>query len=561
MLHLILGSLGTLMSFFGIFTNLYVLVVLLRNKKARTSNEWILLHLSSCGLTASLTNLLCIGPSVFLEKWITASGSSMVSVGCDVTGAATLSLQLLIVWSICALSADRCAAIVSPLRYTQVITRRKIAAFFLSVWIITISVVLVSFFIKPAELQRHQSGTITTEVAGVTTLGGRGIPHIVPVWDHRQTLGPGDEASVTPYFPTTTIVDLDNPRSTEEDNDDVLSNTATMGYISTLHDVTTDHLLLQQQQPQQQNASQLYAQGPFQYRPLIGVCLPKLSSISVLGALWVSGWIILILIAPMVTILICDFTVLSIARRQRHRIIMALYQITAVTQVTVTGSKGAPLPGLWLNRSVPARSRACRAVWEDMMTLLVLHVPLILIFILESTLDSHSAPFQIDTVASLSLFLTPSLTGILYGIRARPLRTASPVDGSPRLSGSRLKSFRSSSPSPNSSPTMTPQRRQSTNDLRPPPFPLAMSISPSHGHLGNHHHHHAGTLGNQLNGGKRKVRSFLHLPSQVDMQEFWSGMRRPNRSPTIVITHEIRLKDSSSSLCSQLPSPAAEQRL
>lgn len=121
---------------------------------------------------------------------------------------------------------------------------------------------------------------------------------------------------------------------------------------------------------------------------------------------------------------------------------------------------------------------------------------------------------------------------------------------------------RSTSPSPNSSPIMTP-RRQSTNDLRPPPpFQLSMSISPSHGNLGRNH------IGNHLNmdepmdgscNNKRKVRSFLHIPSQVDMQEFWSGLRRPNRSPTIVITHELRIKESSSSLA-QVPSSAAEEQ-
>jgi hypothetical protein len=120
---------------------------------------------------------------------------------------------------------------------------------------------------------------------------------------------------------------------------------------------------------------------------------------------------------------------------------------------------------------------------------------------------------------------------------------------------------RSSTPSPNSSPICTPARRLSSNDLRPPPIHLTMHTSPSHDHLGrNHNGNHVGS-GFKNGNNKRKVRSFLHIPSQVDMQEFWSGLRRPNRSPTIVITHEIRIKESTSSVFNP-PSPTdAEQRL
>lgn len=59
MLHLILGSLGTLMSFFGIFTNLYVLVVLLRNKKVQ--NKLLCMHfLPTCVCTYHQSTSICI---------------------------------------------------------------------------------------------------------------------------------------------------------------------------------------------------------------------------------------------------------------------------------------------------------------------------------------------------------------------------------------------------------------------------------------------------------------------------------------------------------------------
>ncbi len=76
---------------------------------------------------------------------------------------------------------------------------------------------------------------------------------------------------------------------------------------------------------------------------------------------------------------------------------------------------------------------------------------------------SHYAPEPLICSATASLFLSPTFNSILYGVRARPLKTAlrsylrkrmtnstlqheirerlSPVDGSPRAS-SRGKSFR-----------------------------------------------------------------------------------------------------------------------
>ena len=77
--------------------------------------------------------------------------------------------------------------------------------------------------------------------------------------------------------------------------------------------------------------------------------------------------------------------------------------------------------------------------------------------------ENHAAPEPLIYFGAVSLFLTPTCNALLYGVRARPLRTAvrsylrkrmtnstlqheiqqrlSPVDGSPRAS-SRAKSFR-----------------------------------------------------------------------------------------------------------------------
>lgn len=130
-----------------------------------------------------------------------------------------------------------------------------------------------------------------------------------------------------------------------------------------------------------QNESLQEGFSSLEFRRAMGLCLPRVYYTSLPSMLWVTEWIFVILVAPLCTILVCDLVVLSIARKQRHRIVMALYQITLSAQATVVRSKGATPPQLWLNRSIPARSRACRAVLEDISSLVLIHLPLILILV------------------------------------------------------------------------------------------------------------------------------------------------------------------------------------
>lgn len=264
-------------------------------------------------------------------------------------------------------SVDRCAAIVSPLRYTQVVTRKRIAIFFVTVWLVSVATVVAAFFIPISqnvpEASLVQKGYIITPEKDVSSgnVGGNG-----------EQLSLSHTTSYLSHLPTTANMIIDLDRSTLENGSeqnsvsDLINN---ISYVDTQPEIDLGV----------KNSSM--DRAPFQYREMMGVCLPKMYQLSWSSFVWVTVWVLLILIAPMTTLLICDFTVLSIARKQRHRIVMALYQITTVTQVTVTGAKGTALPGLWLNRSVPARSRACRAVWEDMLTLCFLHLPLILILV------------------------------------------------------------------------------------------------------------------------------------------------------------------------------------
>lgn len=251
-------------------------------------------------------------------------------------------------------SADRCAAIATPLRYTQLVTRKKIVIFFVSIWLISVGVVVSSFFIKEygaplgatpnAQLveeglqQPSQSITIT-RIVHVT---GDESVSVVPQASSYPGTNSNVNANANPYIsiiPTTAAnmrLELEGLR--EDDDRDFLNHKMN---ISSAQQFERD---TQSQQQLGNKSGTIKGQSPFEFRVTMGICLPKMGAISIVTVFWISVWILLILVGPMITLLICDFTVLSIARKQRHRIIMALYQITAVTQVTVTGSKGPPMP-------------------------------------------------------------------------------------------------------------------------------------------------------------------------------------------------------------------------
>ncbi|CAG7731970.1 unnamed protein product [Allacma fusca] len=591
MLHVIPGILGCFMGIFGILTNLYILVVLIWNKKARTSSEWILLHLSWCGFGSSVYHLCLLSPSIFRGQFLFVASSVPF---CGLLGSGLLVLQLLTVWSVCALSADRAIAIVYPLRYSQIATSRRISFYFIVVWFLSVGTMMTALFLssfpelhtpyipfaKPVTPNTPSHDDIfhgTDELLLTPTL----ISPSINYNDSADVVG-GIFLSEMVTTTTGTLIDQDTIRLPVNEQILVSGSSVNQSYnaSSTGSNKPSPEVVVVDETYSYQTLNNL----SFEFRPMLGICLPKVYQLSWSSVLWTTEWILFILIAPVCTLLVCDLAVLSIARRQSHRILLAMTMVTITAQATVTRSKGmAPTPptDLWVN-NVPARSRACRAVCEDLSTLVLLHLPFILILVAETVSGNHLAPEPLMFIGSLSMFATPSFNALLYGIRARPLRTAyksylrkrltnttlqheiqnrlSPVDGSPRPS-SRAKSFRSSTPSPNSSPAQTPPRRLSTYDLRPPANQLVLTSSPSHDQFGRHSHRRAY---DEENGSTaRKVRSFLHIPSfpsQLDMQEFWSGLRRPNRSPTIVITHEIGMKKDISNSIIGSP-PDAEQRL
>ncbi|CAL8115598.1 unnamed protein product [Orchesella dallaii] len=489
-MNVLLGAVGTCMAFFGIFMNLYVIIVLLLNKKARTTSEWILLHLGWCGLGASFINLFLISPSIIMARWLTSTGSF-----CSFVGASVLTLQLLTVWSICALSADRCAAIASPLRYTQLVTAKRVAVFFFFIWVLSIGTMMTAFIVsndirhenhapddRPfrndtsyytnSDSSNHNNSNPSSPIQSSASTTPDLLMSSTRNFIANKTTSESDlQTGVKLGFnasssPTVANMIFDVDRSAYGDRAE--SGRSHFEQQSGSSDITNyTSISLDQRYKMNEhveNESLKDVSRNLEYRQAMGLCLPRVYYTSVPSLIWASEWVFVILVAPLCTILICDLVVLSIARKQRHRIVMALYQITLSAQATVVRSKGATPPQLWLNRSIPARSRACRAVLEDLAALVIIHLPLILILVFEMLTDDHHAPLLLHMAGSLSLFFFPSFTAILYGIRARSLRAAyksyvrkrmtnstlqheiqqrlSPVDGGSPRPSSGAKSFR-----------------------------------------------------------------------------------------------------------------------
>jgi hypothetical protein len=72
----------------------------------------------------------------------------------------------------------------------------------------------------------------------------------------------------------------------------------------------------------------------FEYRTNVGLCIPKVYQLSSWAVLWTVLWVMLSLLVPMFVLLVSDLIVLSIAKKQRSRIMLALYQITLSAQAT-----------------------------------------------------------------------------------------------------------------------------------------------------------------------------------------------------------------------------------
>lgn len=360
---------------------------------------------------------------------------------------------------------DRCAAIASPLRYTQLVTGRRVAVYFLIVWVLGIGTAMSAFIVSSVQVdnlsaysegnlfQTHSnnhdlsqipitnlsatnpnytgnsyynpssslpSSTSTLAAAAGTNFGFRAssMPFGVGPDVEREInsgyssssaaslpssssptvanmmfelasrksstglarilrpakFGSGDytrDTVTTVNYSSTQLSSLASASSAEDHSDSSFFNTESNEGNPSIPSVDTSS--------DSTNGIRVITPKS-EFRRCMGLCLPRVYFTSVSSVLWMFEWVFVILVAPVITILVCDLVVLSIARKQRHRIVMALYQITLSAQATVV-RKGTTPPQLWLNRSIPARSRAVRAVFEDLLSLALIHLPLILILV------------------------------------------------------------------------------------------------------------------------------------------------------------------------------------
>jgi len=265
---------------------------------------------------------------------------------------------------------DRCAAIVSPLRYTQLVTRKRIAIYFVTVWCLSLTTVIASFFIY--SVKEHFSHELELG-RPIITESKSWTSNVTSISDSEQRIQLEDTimSSLFNNNNHTTLPDIGSMVTDEGNQSELLSYHSSF-FNNNHNNNNNDNSVLQRTESTESS----------QFRNQMGMCLPKVYNLSWSSVVWTSEWIVLILVAPLLVMLTCDLIVLSIARKQRHRIVMALVSITLSAQATVTRNKGTSPPELWLNRTVPARSRACRAVWEDMITLTILHLPLVLIMVI-----------------------------------------------------------------------------------------------------------------------------------------------------------------------------------
>ena len=276
-------------------------------------------------------------------------------------------------------SADRCTAIVSPLRYTQVVTRKRIAIYFITVWTVSLATVLLAFFFSAL----HGSSQLDPGIPLESIESRLYFPtnNDEPVYRNSGEVLVSNLMTDSSY--ESELSNFPQPIEVFLMPEIVRSGGEKTRNMSILEMTESDSVLISPASDPETIGLTRYGTETliFEFRPSLGFCLPKVYQVSWVSLVWTSEWIIFILVAPMCTLLVCDLIVLSIARKQRHRIVMALYQITLSAQATVTRSKGTAPPSLWLNQTVPAKSRACRAVWEDLASLVFLNSPLILILV------------------------------------------------------------------------------------------------------------------------------------------------------------------------------------
>lgn len=132
----------------GLLFNGYILFVLLWERRIRTPNQLLLLHLASVDIIFCVV-ILVGNISLSSLSGVTHNemdGNQLQSLVFHVQGFLWSSMPIILIWSVCGLSCDRYMAISSPLEYNTIFNTKKAGIFIVFSWILAILMSLPPVF-------------------------------------------------------------------------------------------------------------------------------------------------------------------------------------------------------------------------------------------------------------------------------------------------------------------------------------------------------------------------------------------------------------------------------
>ncbi|CAG9861855.1 unnamed protein product [Phyllotreta striolata] len=132
MKSLILSILLVLIAIAGLILNGYILIVIFLTKQLKSPNHLLLVHLAFIDISSALAFLAFYLPGINGKEW-SPSGD-----GCLLYGFLFALLQPLAIWTICGLNCERFYVIAVPLRYSRIVTSKKVLTGLGAIWTVSI---------------------------------------------------------------------------------------------------------------------------------------------------------------------------------------------------------------------------------------------------------------------------------------------------------------------------------------------------------------------------------------------------------------------------------------
>ncbi|CAH0382451.1 unnamed protein product [Bemisia tabaci] len=181
----------------------------------------------------------------------------------------------------------------------------------------------------------------------------------------------------------------------------------------------------------------LFCIAPYYFRAELGACMPHFSLGEGLSFWYSTAYTAFTLILPTALILGCNLKVLMIARNHRHRIASAIFEVAISAQVTITHQRNPFFPPqIGAGGKFKGKS-AVSTVLQLIGSFMLLYYPFYGIVIWESTTNTVNNLYlaknssqkremevypTLVTIASTLLTCSPTVNGLLYGIKNKILR-------------------------------------------------------------------------------------------------------------------------------------------